>query len=79
MHPKAKAQQIIDLAQSHVEKATMQSSAQLCVDDARECLARGLPDYAIARAVKSLAYSVGVFSPLYKAAREFDTTGLNKV
>jgi hypothetical protein len=73
------AQQIIDLAQANVEKAQMQSSAQLCVDDARACLARGLPEYAISRAVRSLAYSLGILSPVYQAARAFDTTGLNKV
>jgi hypothetical protein len=73
------AQEIIDLAQANVEKATMQSSAQLCVDDARACLARGLSNYAIARAVRSLKYSLGVSSPVYQAAREFDTSGLNKV
>lgn len=73
------AQEIIDLAQANVEKAQMQSSAQLCVDDARACLERGLPDYAIARAVRSLAYSLGILSPVYQAARAFDTTGTNKV
>jgi hypothetical protein len=72
------AQEIIDLAQSHVSKASMQSSAQLCVDDARACLARGLPDYAIGRAVRSLAYSLGILSPVYQAARAFDKTGLNR-
>jgi hypothetical protein len=79
MHPKAKAQQIIDLAQGHVEKASMRDSAQLCIDDARACFARGLYEYAIGRAVKSLAYSIGVFSPLYQAASAFDKTGLNRV
>jgi hypothetical protein len=72
------AQQIIDLAQANVEKASMKDSAQLCVNDARSCLARGLTDYAIGRAVKSLAYSLGVFSPVYQAAREFDTSRLNQ-
>ena len=57
----------------------MQSSAQLCVDDARACLARGPIDYAIGRAVRSLAYSLGILSPMYQAVRAFDTTGLNKV
>jgi hypothetical protein len=73
------AQQIIELAQANVEKAAMRDSAQSCVNDARACLARGLPDYAIGRAVKSLAYSLGILSPVYQAARAFDTTGLNKV
>ncbi len=72
------AQQIIDLAQANVEKASMRDSAQLCVDDARACLNRGLPDYAIHRAVKSLAYSLGVFSPVYQEAKKFDTTGLTR-
>jgi hypothetical protein len=72
------AQQIIDLAQSHVEKAAMQSSAQLCVDDARRLLASGKPEYAIGHAVRSLAYSLGVFSPVYKEARAFDTSGINR-
>jgi hypothetical protein len=73
MHQKAKAAQIIALAKEHAHKANMRGSAELCISDAEECLVRDLPEYAIHRAVRSLAYSVGIASPLYKEARAFDT------
>lgn len=73
------AQQFIELAEKHVAQAEMRSSAQLCIDDAKACLANGKPEYAIHRAVRSLAYSVGILSPIYKEARQYDTTGLSRV
>jgi hypothetical protein len=56
------AQQIIALAEAHADKAQMRSSAELCIADAKSCLERGLVQYA-------KAYSVGIFSPVYKQAK----------
>jgi hypothetical protein len=64
------AQQVIELAEKHVAQAEMRSSAQLCIDDAKACLANGKPEYAKARALRSLFYSVGRFSPVYKEAEQ---------
>jgi hypothetical protein len=62
------APEIVALARQHVEKAEMLSSAKLCLTDAEMWLARG--DYANARvrALKSLAYSIGVLHPDYRKA-----------
>ena len=46
----------------------MESSARLCLADAIALFDAGDFDTAKARALKSLAYSVGVFHPAYKAA-----------
>lgn len=62
------AAEIIALAEEHADKAQMKSSAELCITDAKWCLARGEEDYAKGRALKSLAYSVGKLSPIYKSA-----------
>jgi hypothetical protein len=43
----------------------MHSSAQLCARDAEACFARLDWYHARERALKSLAYSVGILSPLY--------------
>jgi hypothetical protein len=48
--------------------ALMQSSADLCLADARKLHAEGKHAYAARRALKSLEYSVGVFHPAYTAA-----------
>lgn len=60
--------QVIAAAERHVPDAHMRSSAQLCVDDARALAAKGDTVHARQRAIKSLAYSVGILSPLYQAA-----------
>jgi len=65
-----RAQQIIALALKYAPQAQMRSSAELCIADANACLARGFEQYARDRALKSLAYSVGVLSPIYKQAQE---------
>ena len=64
------AQQVIELAIKHADQAVMKSSAELCIEDAKACLARGLPEFAKVRALKSLAYSVGISSNVYKQAGE---------
>jgi len=48
--------------------AAMQSSAQLCLSDARELFTKGDYGYANSRAIASLSYSVGMFHPDFKAA-----------
>jgi hypothetical protein len=70
-------EQVIALAKEHAPKAEMRSSAELCIADAEFCLARvaANPEWdwtASARkwALKSLAYSVGKLSPIYKQAAE---------
>ena len=59
------ANQTIILARKHVGT---DSSARLCLSDAIRCYEDGLLDAAKDRAIRSLAYSVGVFHPDYKAA-----------
>jgi hypothetical protein len=60
---KAAAYAAIVLAQSHVSEGPMPSSAKLCVDDAVDLYNAGAFDAAHKRAVRSLHYSCGVFSP----------------
>ena len=60
---------VIVLARKHVGNgAAMESSARLCLQDAVELHAAGNYDAAKARALKSLAYSVGVFHADYRRA-----------
>jgi hypothetical protein len=59
---------VIKLARSHLGKGAMVSSAHCCLCDAREALNRGDFDAARMWAVRSLAYSVGMFSAAYRAA-----------
>lgn len=57
----------IRLARKHVGNgAAMESSARLCLQDAIELHAEGEYDYAKKRALKSLGYSVGIFSVDYQ-------------
>lgn len=62
--------EIIALAEKHVDQAQMKSSAELCIVDAKKQLAEGKEEYARNWALKSLAYSVGKSSPVYKSAAE---------
>jgi uncharacterized protein (UPF0332 family) len=59
---------IISRAAELAPHAAMASSAQLCVDDAKRLLESGDVESARRRALKSLAYSVGIGSPLYIVA-----------
>ena len=60
---------VIILARKHVGNgATMESSARLCLADAVSLYEQGRLDYAKARAIRSLCYSVGVFHADYKKA-----------
>lgn len=56
----------IRLARKHLGTGVMDSSARLCLSDAIQLRERGFWDYAQKRALKSLAYSVGVFHKDYK-------------
>lgn len=62
------AQNAIALADRYAAQAPMRSSAELCLSDARGLLARGHETLAHVRAMRSLAYSIGVFHPDYVAA-----------
>lgn len=73
-----RAEKILEIAAQQVKNpATMQDSAELCLSDARELFAKGRTDAAVCRALKSLAYSSGVFSPAYRQASNV-LTGSNQ-
>ena len=59
---------MIEIAAENVERATMMSSAILCLNDAVNALMAGNIDVAKERALKSMAYSLGIAHPLYLAA-----------
>lgn len=64
-----KAEKAIRLARKHVGNgAAMESSARLCLSDALELMEKERYEYAYARAVRSLGYSVGIFHADYQAA-----------
>lgn len=54
------------LARLHLGKGTMESSARLCLADAVRLFDDGEYDRAQERALKSLAYSVGITHPDYR-------------
>ena len=62
------AQCIIDAACCYADRATMRSSAELCIDDARKMMNVHRYENAIGRATRSLAYSLGVTNEVYLAA-----------
>ena len=62
------ANDVIRLAQKHIGKGQMVSSAQLCLDDAKNLLNKGDINFAIVRAIKSIAYSVGMSHIDYQKA-----------
>lgn len=59
--------QVLILARKHLG-GDMESSARLCLQDAISLRDEGEFKYAYARAVDSLAYSVGIFNPDYQRA-----------
>ena len=61
------ANKIIKLAKTH---ATKNDSALLCYTDAINLIEQQEPVYASRRALDSLAYSVGIFHPDYRTAKE---------
>ena len=64
------ANQVIELAEKNIANAALIGSAKLCLQDAKDCLAKGDEGYAFNRALKSLQYSIGIFHPDYKAAQQ---------
>ena len=59
---------VIILARKHVHDGSMPSSAELCLADAIRLYDDGLWVDAKSRAIKSLAYSVGIAHKDYKRA-----------
>ena len=59
--------QVLILARKHLG-GEMESSARVCLSDAVQLYAEGNLDAAKSRALKSLAYSVGVFHADYRKA-----------
>jgi len=59
---------IIAVAKIHLIGGKMESSARLCLTDATYLFGKGDMIAAKHRALKSLAYSVGVLHPVYRAA-----------
>lgn len=61
---------VLALARKHLGSGSMESSARLCLSDAVKLYDDGDFERAKARALKSIAYSVGAFHPDYiRAAR----------
>lgn len=58
----------ISLALKHINEGVMATSAQLCYDDACECIMQSAYKHAKTCALKSLAYSVGILHTDYKKA-----------
>lgn len=59
---------VITLARKHLGAGAMQSSARLCLQDAIELYDSNDFENAYNRALKSLAYSVGILHPDYRKA-----------
>lgn len=57
----------IEVARKYETLGAMATSARSCADDAQVCFDRGDYEHAAKRALRSLAYSVGKFSPVYEA------------
>lgn len=62
-------EQIIELARQNAHHALMKSSCELCIDDAEKLLANGDIRHANQRALKSLAYSLGIFHHVYQEVK----------
>jgi hypothetical protein len=56
---------LIAVAEKHVTSGPMPSSAKLALDEAKALVAEGQCEFARRRALRSLAYSVGIFHPDY--------------
>lgn len=66
-HPQ-QALKTMDAARKWAPKAAMRSSAEICLRDAEKAADRFDWAAAQAHALRSLSYSVGVFSSVYKRA-----------
>lgn len=70
-----RAAAVIELVQQYLPQAIQASSATVCLRDAQQLLVGGDERYALQRALKALAYCVGVLHPAYAAATAPSTTG----
>jgi len=61
-------QDVIRLARDHVYQGSMETSSRVCLADAVKLYDAGDFAHAKARALESLAYSVGVMHPDYRKA-----------
>ncbi len=69
---------LIEIAKKHSSKASMKSSAELCIKDAEFWLENSNDDLANVNAIKSLKYSLGIFSPIFQRyAKEYNATQKN--
>lgn len=64
---------ILEIARSHIGSGNMQSSAKTCLHDAVKLATRDELT-AAKRALRSIAYSVGILHPDYKKA--FELSGI---
>lgn len=64
------AEQLIAMASERADRGTMATSARLCLDEANTAYGHGAIDVAQRWALRSLAFSVGTTSPVYKVARQ---------
>jgi hypothetical protein len=64
--------EIIAIAEMHVNSGLMASSAKFALYEAKALAAEGEYEFARRRALKSLAYSVGGFHPDYQAIERLD-------
>ena len=64
----AAAAKLITMAQQYAHLSAMRSSAELCISDALSLNNDHKYEDAMAQALKSLKYSVGVQSPAYQTA-----------
>lgn len=70
--------QLIETAKFHVnDNPTMLSSAKLCLSDAIYHESVGEYDIAQRRAIKSLKYSLGIFSGIYQEAAKSEPINMN--
>lgn len=60
--------EVLALARKHLGSGSMESSARLCLADAVSLMDKGDLKYAKLRALKSLAYSVGILHADYQRA-----------
>lgn len=65
---------VLVIARKHLGKGVMDSSARLCLEDAIQLVEAGNFEAARTRALKSIAYSVGIFHDDYiQAKQELET------
>ena len=68
------ARTLIQIAGSHTQKDLYENSLS-CLISAEMCFRKGEYEFAARRALRSLAYSVGICSPVYRDAFEFSQIG----